>query len=475
MFLCQHLSEFAFLADMKYPLPVMDELTRGLVDMCRTKTVPIWLAFATQVFLDVKNAVRARGIQAFLDLSMTGLRMKKTIDDHFKFHEKLPDPAETNWAKQNDGVLRQVKAVIETFIEKDWYLSCLKADVMRPGAEVVDYALYKAHPMLCGVLVFHLNLRMQELGLILMNAWGTGLYAAYMYNAIQQDAAEMDVSWPDMDKLIELHSEERLFYGQRPTDHEDSFKKICLATGIAASAFAGGAKFPKRMKKNKEARGLEEQSVISKVYRKRYCHGETVDLSTANIQAVLDDLAGKKAAAEAGSKRMRKKFKRTQKLTPLQMLTALQERLVDEEQSLKFDYIGMNSRTIQLFQLTKQAVDPQMMSKFGPNYMPDERETCAIVHYMLTYASLAAKGVRDMGLYKPGMKFGSKCISAAGNVLQQWSLTNGNVAVKQLDAFCINKPKMDAVARVRAREQQVMFFFALDELLSASATATATP
>ncbi|KAL8243570.1 hypothetical protein R6Q59_009828 [Mikania micrantha] len=464
-FLYQHLSEFAFLADVNHSIPVIDELTRGLVDMRKTKKVPIWLAFAAQIFLDIKNATRTCGDKAFSDLRMTGLRTKKIIDDHFKAHEKLPDAEEIHWPKQNNQVLREVKTTIEMFIEKDWFLSCMKKDIMRTDATVADYALYKSHPVLCGVLVFHLNIRMQELGLILMNAWGTGLYAAYMYNAIQQDASEIDVTWPDMDKLIELHSEEHLFYGPRPVDHEDSFKKICLATGMSASAFAGGSKMPHRMKKNKEARGLEERSVISKVYRERYCYGETIDLSTSNIQSVLDDLASKKAAAATGSKRMRKKFEKTQKLTPLQLLTALQERLVDEEQCLKFNYIGMNSRVIQLFHLTRQAVDVQMMSKFGPDYMADERQICSIVHWMLTYASFAAKGMQVMGLYKPGMKFGSKCISTAGNVLKSWSVTNGSVGVKELDAFCTNKPKMDKATRTKAREQKVMFFFAMDELL----------
>ena len=94
-------------------------------------------------------------------------------------------------------------------------MSCLRKNVQRAGTTTEGYALYKAHPLLCGVLIFHFNLRMQELGLILMNAWGTGLYAAYLYNAIQQDASSMNVHWPDMDKLIELHTEEHLFYGPR--------------------------------------------------------------------------------------------------------------------------------------------------------------------------------------------------------------------------------------------------------------------
>jgi hypothetical protein len=168
---------------------------------------------------------------------------------------------------------------------------------------------------------------MQEIGLIFMNAWGTGLYAAYLYNAIQQDAYDLNVYWPDMEKLIELHTEEHLFYGSRPKNHEDSFRRICTATGLQMSSSQYGPAFPRSAAQVREARGVEDESVIGKVYRRRYCHGQTMDLSTKNIERVLNDLANKKTAAEAGSKRMRKKFKATQKLTPLQLLAAMQERL----------------------------------------------------------------------------------------------------------------------------------------------------
>jgi hypothetical protein len=103
-FLMQHLSEFAFLADFRLPLPINDELTRGLMQMCRTKEVPIWLAFAAQVYLDIKNILRVQPTQGFNDLRLAGLRTKQMIKDHFKFHEAWPDQAEANWPKPNNQV-----------------------------------------------------------------------------------------------------------------------------------------------------------------------------------------------------------------------------------------------------------------------------------------------------------------------------------------------------------------------------------
>ena len=92
------------MSDFKLPLPVSDEFTRGVVEMCKTKHFPIWLAFAAQVFLDIKDTLRSQPTKAFNDLRLAGLRTKQIIKDHFKFHETWPDQAEVNWAKQNNGV-----------------------------------------------------------------------------------------------------------------------------------------------------------------------------------------------------------------------------------------------------------------------------------------------------------------------------------------------------------------------------------
>ena len=100
----QHVPEFAFMSDFKLPLPVSDEFTRGVIEMCKTKHVPIWLAFAAQIFLDIKDALRSQPTKAFNDLRRAGLRTKQIIKDHFKFHESWPDQDEVNWTKQNNGV-----------------------------------------------------------------------------------------------------------------------------------------------------------------------------------------------------------------------------------------------------------------------------------------------------------------------------------------------------------------------------------
>lgn len=246
--LMQHLSESAYLSDFQKPLPAVDEFTRGLREMCINKSVPLWLAFAAQIFLDVNNILRSQPGKAFQDLRPSGLRTKKILVQHSKFHETLPDPDQKNWARSNEDVLKEIQSDITFFVESDWFLPKAGPANMRSGHTCGSFALYKAHPLLCGVLMFNLSLRMQELGQLLMNAWGTGMYLAHMYNSIRQDPGGGNVQWPDMDELIRLHTEERLFCRTRPTDHEESFKRLSLVMALSLGNFAGGAQIPKTMK-----------------------------------------------------------------------------------------------------------------------------------------------------------------------------------------------------------------------------------
>jgi hypothetical protein len=59
--------------------------------------------------------------------------------------------------------MRDVQKMIECFIENDWYVSSLRKTLSKAATPKEDFAMYKAHPLLCGALIFHFNVRMQSL------------------------------------------------------------------------------------------------------------------------------------------------------------------------------------------------------------------------------------------------------------------------------------------------------------------------
>lgn len=76
--LMELLPEFCFLAKYKIQLLDTDEFTRGLKKMALTKKIPVWLTFATTIFLDVHHILRETVTTAFTELNTIG----KTNSNH---------------------------------------------------------------------------------------------------------------------------------------------------------------------------------------------------------------------------------------------------------------------------------------------------------------------------------------------------------------------------------------------------------
>ena len=339
-------------------------------------------------------------------MRLVGVQAKKTLAGYSAFHANITYPR--TWPKNNDKVLQAIEQDVENFIENDWLLSNVAPHKELNGRDCELFALFKNHPILCGIMAFNINLGMQEAGLNLINAWGTGIFLAYLYDAIAREEIAQAARWPDMDKLIEMHTEERLFFGGRPKTNDDAYKKLCLAMGVSPEAFAAPEMRSRNVPLSKHGpRGLEEQSIISKVYRNRYCGRGQMDLSTSNIERVLHDLAGKKgivhSASQSGSAILQKKWRQTSRLSPLQLLAALRERLVDEEPSLVFNYFGMHQRGIELLRQLRTSIHDKFVQYFGPEYIENGSQLCMLVPSLLHVAVMSARAAA------PASAVGSSC------------------------------------------------------------------
>lgn len=114
---------------------------------------------------------------------------------------------------------------------------------LRRDAPVVKFPLFRRHAVLCGTLMFNLNLRMQELGLYLQNARVDAQCLSYLYNTLQVEMNEnlMSPKWPDMELFIATQGEEMMFIGSRPKTVGEANKKLAISQGISAGTFAPNA------------------------------------------------------------------------------------------------------------------------------------------------------------------------------------------------------------------------------------------
>jgi hypothetical protein len=87
--LTELLPEFCFLAKYKIELFTTDELTRGLSKMALTKEIPIWLAFATTILLDIHHYARGRVDNCPTVLQLEANLAKAPCRDILNFLEEL--------------------------------------------------------------------------------------------------------------------------------------------------------------------------------------------------------------------------------------------------------------------------------------------------------------------------------------------------------------------------------------------------
>lgn len=78
-----------------------------------------------------------------------------------------------NWPKQNDKVLQMIKLEANLWVNKDIMAVAQKQAYASAGMSesyIKPYSLLSHQPLLCGLMLLRLNLRMQETGTILVNA-----------------------------------------------------------------------------------------------------------------------------------------------------------------------------------------------------------------------------------------------------------------------------------------------------------------
>jgi hypothetical protein len=87
-------------------------MTSGLQTMIETnngiKGCPMYVIFATKLFLGVHEVLRIDHVRPFEELQATAKRCISTIDDWFKFSAKN-EPFE-NWPARRDDSLRKMKS-----------------------------------------------------------------------------------------------------------------------------------------------------------------------------------------------------------------------------------------------------------------------------------------------------------------------------------------------------------------------------
>lgn len=185
--LLEALPEFCVLARAAESIVAEDQLTIGIRDLVKSRQVPIWLAFAAQVFLDIHHIFRQDIRKGFDDLTKSGKYIESSINRVMECHKDLRIP---KWPRRNDeGLLRILRSITEwTKVDTISQIRKRMTSNSAPQpATAGSFFLLKQHPMLCGLLSFSFKTQAHEASIIFSNAWGSIVYCAQLYNALKQE------------------------------------------------------------------------------------------------------------------------------------------------------------------------------------------------------------------------------------------------------------------------------------------------
>ena len=339
---------FTFNKCIKTQPPATDEITRYFIDFESKEHISLWFVFAVQLMVDMKWVLRAHIHHGLRDLTATSRRGTDTVRQYFRESRKILGRRE-KWHQKYDGGMLTFVRLLNDWVEKDLITTTVnelsKKTCQSDEPSVPPFYLLKHHPILCGLMIYWIEMENRELGVALAMTYKTILATAHLYNAARQSGL-LPVVWRDMEYLISVHKPQYLFVGGLPTTPEDCFKRFRLAFGVNVSNFAPN----RRSKRLHIAKDIKSERDIQKMYplysilRGRYCQSDShAKLAVDSLDAIITSLATK-VGNEDSFAQICEQWAKTKKLTSVQLLSVLWHALEDDELQKNFDYVSMHIR-----------------------------------------------------------------------------------------------------------------------------------
>ena len=425
---------------------VEDELIRGVRDIRDEGAIPLWLAFAAQVFLDTNHILGREAARGFYDLVEGTACIKASVKQTKDFHKNL---RVDNWPKSNDRAFDQVLDEIEHWVTND----AVKAKLRKAhpsGANLIpDHRLLTQHPLLCGLYLFRFKFLAQDIGLAFVNAWGSIKYSGQLYHAARR-SKHVTKPWQDMETVFALQGPENFFIGDFPKSAEEDFRRFCLSIGYSATNFAANRRSGGAIKASpKGPQGLASLCALGRIFEGRYCQNEAAviwnrDAMEKIIQSKVeddsdDDDCDDKVEASNPSQRRTAAAARTIKQSrtgtlfkppkPLSknadgppqdtlslpsFIQSLACALHAEHLELTFDYLRVHRMCWTFLRTVNDKCRPFLLETYGPGYLEKENQLPFVVGYIFMTATNTE---RVAGLLLPRRRGEDGHIEATSRVL----------------------------------------------------------
>ena len=428
--------------------PSEDEFCAGIRELVKKQKFPLWLVFAAKNYLDVHHILRTQVGRGLKDLQAAGSAAKSTLEEHFRFMKANKCELRNG---QDESECRQMMHSIE-----DWGCSTQeskdlnKYSTRKSGVRWDEHCVVKKHPLLAGLLKFRIHLMLQYEGVLLVNSVTTVLSTAHLYNAAQVEGyLPKDKVWEDLEYLLNIHSSQDIFVGDRPTNPEDYAKRLSLAQGISPETFAKnrrnlGPKFSK-----KGYRELNTVCPVAGAFRSRYCSGGSVDLSIQIAEDLIHQLAFKEQRLKngAGKKYLKHWKSRGLRLRLEDFVDYLAEALQLEATQYQFDYFALHRRTWAMLKEVKEKIRPIVIKTFNDMIMKKYDSDFGVVMLPSIITVMACDITKSPNLFhvKRSVRVDVEPLKITAAEMERLIDEEGDAEMKRLREMCPGFAEMEWV------------------------------
>jgi len=398
--------ECRLLTSFTQTLPVEDELLKGVRYILKTKSVPLWTVFAFRSFLDVRSLMGSFLEVPFKQLQIVATRAKQSVQAAASNRKGCLNES---WPFQKDMTVRRVLIhTIEQWVLTDGYDVLVKRHMPNANFPKEDFRILRQHPLLCGLMAFNVHLMTLNCGLAYVNAWGSGMFMAHLYNALRQKGT-CQAEWADMESFMNTHESELLFSNGRPDTISDFYKRFELCMGAPLGRYASeksrDSQFKHFKRKKGGARLLKEAGRVSKALKPRYCAGGFELPTDADVRAVWDHEVVARmlnARLKAARDEPVPSANATQ-LSLVDLPSAMQVSIGQELKYVTFDYYSFHCTCWSIMRTIEQLCRPRLLECLEGDYTKDLGE-CNLPWVIGYILKMEARAQSDVSVGHPRAK-----------------------------------------------------------------------
>lgn len=404
-----------------------DEMSLELDLFSRTHKPTLLLVFHAAVYVDT-----CFELGGSLKLGLQELRVRSFgMLDSLKARKRLESETKpANWTLEDEKLIGQFEEDAMTWLQPNDPLTLVRKTCLAKRPDMATKVLLmERHPMLCGLILLKLQLQHRQLGLRLANAWESVMHCSHLVVACRHSAAP-DASgpqWPDLDKLLEMH-EPSIFNGKVPSTLEESQSSYLRLQHVPvqvlqAMRFKGAEAVistPDRPGTERNHKLLQDHTLLLPVLLKHFLGDENGERISINaIEVLLQDLrmcdereGAKKQRKEVtgtGRSRRKRRSKASTRFTIPQLLSVLETSLRRESEALRFDYVSMHIRCLQVLGIIVQSAHAYLASLLQDKYFVSPQNQLARFAGYLLYGAAAAKREEEEISGKGGKARDSSC------------------------------------------------------------------